>query len=317
VKKRRDVRNCNWQLDMESGMQNRKSKIENRKSIIRLAHSPDSDDAFMFYALASGQINTAPEVYEHHLADIETLNRAAEHGKYEVTALSFHAYAYVADRYILLPHGASFGDGYGPVLVARQFKPPLALPSPQGGSERGGSGGPPPFRGEGGVRGLATQEPGKVTLRRLAPPQVSSGKTAGASSGSGELVWENPVELKVQTAGSAGAGAPPAKIVSFSPEKPGLYELAYQGGKARFAVNLDPKEPDLRPLDTALFLSAVTRPGGVRHDEDGSAVGLAPAAALAAQVRIEAQQRAWWYIILGVLGLLGCEMWLATRIGRA
>ena len=143
MKKRRDVRNCNWQLDMESGMQNRKSKIENRKSIIRLAHSPDSDDAFMFYALASGQINTAPEVYEHHLADIETLNRAAEHGKYEVTALSFHAYAYVADRYILLPHGASFGDGYGPVLVARQFKPPLALPSPQG--------------GEGGVRGPAAR----------------------------------------------------------------------------------------------------------------------------------------------------------------
>jgi len=84
----------------------------------------------MFYALASRRFDTSPEVYAHHLADIETLNRAAEQGRYEVTALSFHAYAYLADRYVLLPHGASFGDGYGPVLVARQFKQPKAARAP-------------------------------------------------------------------------------------------------------------------------------------------------------------------------------------------
>ncbi|HLX63688.1 MAG TPA: MqnA/MqnD/SBP family protein [Planctomycetota bacterium] len=86
---------------------------------VRVGHSPDPDDAFMFYALTYPQFDTAPEVYEHHLIDIETLNRDAEAGKYEVTALSFHAYAYVADKYILLPHGASFGDNYGPMIVAK------------------------------------------------------------------------------------------------------------------------------------------------------------------------------------------------------
>lgn len=86
---------------------------------IRVAHSPDSDDAFMFWALASGRVETEGLRYEHVLKDIETLNREAEAGTYEVTALSFHAYARLADRYALLPHGASFGDGYGPVLVAR------------------------------------------------------------------------------------------------------------------------------------------------------------------------------------------------------
>lgn len=88
---------------------------------VRVGHSPDPDDAFMFYALTFPQFDTAPEVYEHHLIDIETLNRDAEDGKYEVTALSFHAYAYVADKYILLPHGASFGDNYGPMIVAKEF----------------------------------------------------------------------------------------------------------------------------------------------------------------------------------------------------
>jgi len=88
---------------------------------VHVGHSPDPDDAFMFYALTFPQFDTAPEVYEHHLIDIETLNRDAEQGKYEVTALSFHAYAYVADRYILLPHGASFGDHYGPLIVAKNF----------------------------------------------------------------------------------------------------------------------------------------------------------------------------------------------------
>ena len=88
--------------------------------ILRVAHSPDSDDAFMFWALSTGRIETEGLRYEHVLKDIETLNREALAGTYEVTALSFHAYAYLADRYALLPHGASFGDGYGPVLVARK-----------------------------------------------------------------------------------------------------------------------------------------------------------------------------------------------------
>ncbi len=86
---------------------------------VHVGHSPDPDDAFMFYALTYPQFDTAPEVYEHHLIDIETLNRDAESGKYEVTAVSFHAYAYVADKYILLPHGASFGDNYGPMIIAK------------------------------------------------------------------------------------------------------------------------------------------------------------------------------------------------------
>jgi 1,4-dihydroxy-6-naphthoate synthase len=87
---------------------------------LRVAHSPDSDDAFMFWALSAGRVETGGIRYEHVLRDIETLNREAERGTYEVTALSFHAYAFLADRYLLLPHGASFGDGYGPVLVARE-----------------------------------------------------------------------------------------------------------------------------------------------------------------------------------------------------
>ncbi len=87
---------------------------------LRVAHSPDSDDAFMFWALAEGRIDTEGIRYEHVLKDIEALNQEAQKGTYEVTALSFHAYAFLADRYALLPHGASFGDGYGPVLVARR-----------------------------------------------------------------------------------------------------------------------------------------------------------------------------------------------------
>ena len=87
---------------------------------ITLAHSPDSDDAFMFYALAEGQVDTEGLTFTHELADIESLNRRALDGELAVTAVSFHAYAYLADRYVLLPHGASFGDGYGPVVVARR-----------------------------------------------------------------------------------------------------------------------------------------------------------------------------------------------------
>ncbi|HUO51464.1 MAG TPA: MqnA/MqnD/SBP family protein [Gemmatimonadaceae bacterium] len=86
---------------------------------IRVAHSPDSDDAFMFYALAEGKIDTGDLRYVHELQDIETLNRRALKGELEVTAVSIHAYAHLADRYALLPHGSSMGDGYGPRLVAR------------------------------------------------------------------------------------------------------------------------------------------------------------------------------------------------------
>ena len=87
---------------------------------VTVAHSPDSDDAFMFYALAEGRVETEGLAFVHELSDIESLNRRAMAGELAVTAVSFHAYAHLADRYLLLPHGASFGDGYGPVVVARE-----------------------------------------------------------------------------------------------------------------------------------------------------------------------------------------------------
>lgn len=86
---------------------------------IHVAHSPDSDDAFMFYALAAGKIDTEGLTYVHELQDIESLNQRAMRGELEVTAVSIHAYAYLSDQYALLPHGASMGDRYGPRLVAR------------------------------------------------------------------------------------------------------------------------------------------------------------------------------------------------------
>ena len=86
---------------------------------IHVAHSPDSDDAFMFYALAEHKIDTEGLTYVHELQDIETLNQRARRAELEVTAVSIHAYAYVADQYALLPHGASMGDQYGPRLVSR------------------------------------------------------------------------------------------------------------------------------------------------------------------------------------------------------
>lgn len=91
--------------------------------LIRVAHSPDSDDAFMFYGLSSGHIDTGDLSYTHELQDIETLNRRALQGELEVTAVSIHAYAYLADRYALLSSGSSMGDGYGPRLVSTEPKP--------------------------------------------------------------------------------------------------------------------------------------------------------------------------------------------------
>ncbi len=87
---------------------------------LKLAHSPDSDDAFMFYALATKKIATGKLRFDHVLEDIETLNRKGLEEVYDVTAVSFHAYAYLGDRYVLLPCGGSFGEGYGPVVVARE-----------------------------------------------------------------------------------------------------------------------------------------------------------------------------------------------------
>lgn len=87
---------------------------------ISLGHSPDPDDAFMFYGIASGRIAEDGLEFEQVLADIETLNRKALDEAIDVTAVSFHAYAYLSDRYDLLPHGASFGDGYGPIVVSRK-----------------------------------------------------------------------------------------------------------------------------------------------------------------------------------------------------
>jgi 1,4-dihydroxy-6-naphthoate synthase len=88
--------------------------------LIRLGHSPDPDDAFMFWALAAEKIDTRGFEFEHVLRDIQTLNEWALRGKLETTAISLHAYPYVQDRYMVLPHGASMGSGYGPVVVARE-----------------------------------------------------------------------------------------------------------------------------------------------------------------------------------------------------
>jgi 1,4-dihydroxy-6-naphthoate synthase len=88
--------------------------------MLRLGHSPDPDDAFMFYALAKGLVDAEGLEFEHILDDIESLNQRAEKGELEITAMSVHAFAYLHDRYMLLPHGASMGDGYGPIIVSRK-----------------------------------------------------------------------------------------------------------------------------------------------------------------------------------------------------
>ena len=87
---------------------------------ITVAHSPDSDDAFMFYALATNKLDTGDIQFTHVLKDIQSLNEMAMRGVYDVTAISFHAYSYIADKYALLPHGASIGDNYGPIVVSRE-----------------------------------------------------------------------------------------------------------------------------------------------------------------------------------------------------
>jgi 1,4-dihydroxy-6-naphthoate synthase len=90
------------------------------QSRLTLGHSPDPDDAFMFYSLAKGLVPTHGFRFEHILQDIQTLNERATRGELDISAISIHAYAYVSDKYALLPSGASMGDGYGPMLVAKQ-----------------------------------------------------------------------------------------------------------------------------------------------------------------------------------------------------
>lgn len=114
---------------------------------IRVAHSPDSDDAFMFYALSSGKIPTGDLRYVHELSDIESLNRRAQKAELEVSAVSIHAYAYLADRYALLSSGSSMGDGYGPRLV---------------------SGAPAPSDVAAGLQGRRVAVPGRLTTATLA-----------------------------------------------------------------------------------------------------------------------------------------------------
>ena len=90
------------------------------KRLIRVGHSPDPDDAFMFHALANDKLDTGEFEFRHELVDIETLNRRAFEADLELTAISLHAYAYLSDKYVLCPCGASMGDKYGPMVVARQ-----------------------------------------------------------------------------------------------------------------------------------------------------------------------------------------------------
>lgn len=100
----------------------------NQKEII-VAHSPDPDDAFMFYGLAAEKVPAGPYKFKHQMLDIETLNQAASEGKYPLTAISYHAYPYVADKYYIMRCGSSIGDGYGPIIVGRE---PLSQESLKG-----------------------------------------------------------------------------------------------------------------------------------------------------------------------------------------
>ncbi len=94
---------------------------------LTIAHSPDSDDAFMFYGLATGKIESDLLEFEHVLKDIQSLNVDAREGRYDMTAISYHAYPYVADKYVLTAAGSSVGDGYGPILVAASALDPADL----------------------------------------------------------------------------------------------------------------------------------------------------------------------------------------------
>src|ERR671937_169902 len=96
--------------------------MEAARNIFTLGHSPDPDDAFMFYAMAENKIDLRGYQFEHRLEDIQMLNERAMRGELHISAISIHAYAYIGDKYALLPCGASMGDGYGPVLIRKAEK---------------------------------------------------------------------------------------------------------------------------------------------------------------------------------------------------
>src|SRR5437867_10941318 len=98
--------------------------------VFTLGHSPDPDDAFMFYAMAENKIDLRGYRFEHRLEDIQTLNERALRGELHISAISIHAYSYVTGRYALLPCGASMGDGYGPILIRKIPKPNAQIPNP-------------------------------------------------------------------------------------------------------------------------------------------------------------------------------------------
>lgn len=98
------------------------SNSPNGTSLLQIGHSPDPDDAFMFYGYGSGKVTIPGYEIDHVLDDIQTLNRRAMRGELPVTAISAHAYPYVSDRYFIMKTGASMGDGYGPIIVSKEFK---------------------------------------------------------------------------------------------------------------------------------------------------------------------------------------------------
>src|ERR1700731_1502926 len=100
-----------------------------RPEVFTLGHSPDPDDAFMFYAIAKNKIDLRGYRFEHRLEDIQTLNERARRGELHISAISIHAYAFVADKYALLPCGASMGDGYGPIIVGKRPTPNAQRPT--------------------------------------------------------------------------------------------------------------------------------------------------------------------------------------------
>jgi len=153
-------------------------------TLIRVAHSPDSDDAFMFFALAHDLIDTGSYRFEHVLADIETLNQRAFEGRYEVTAVSIHAYAHLDHRYALLASGASMGDGYGPILVARDKMDPEAI---------GKSVVAVPGRLTSAALVLQMWQPGISTVemdfKAIGPAVISGEVDAGVIIHEGQLTW--------------------------------------------------------------------------------------------------------------------------------